>query len=218
MLLIPDMITRHFRIGAAITVLSALGFVSVSAQDVGLTGGPGGLDDDSMELLFPLGKPWYEVRLPRFDAENQLQWILRSEVVTRNEPGRLDLDGVILAFVDGEGYLTHKIKTAKAVYDAEQNSVKSRARADIEHEKFDMSGDVMEYDTQTQQAKLIGNVEMVIFDTGDEVVPALPGESSSADSEEPKGDDDSSSVSNDADTSNGDASGTPQTPDPKETS
>ncbi|MEM7009970.1 MAG: LPS export ABC transporter periplasmic protein LptC [Verrucomicrobiota bacterium] len=217
MLPTPDMITQQIRIGAAITALFALGWMSVSAQDGALPGGPGGLDDDSMELLFPLGKPWHEVRLPRFDAENRLQWILRSEVVTRNEPGRLDLEGVILAFVDGEGYLTHKIKTAKAVYDAEQNSVKSRARADIEHEKFDMSGDVMEYDTQTQQAKLIGNVEMIIFDAGDDVGPTLPGESSPSEPEAPKGDDDSAGDNSDAETTE-EASTTSQNQDTKEPS
>ena len=129
------------------------------------------LDNDALELLFPLDKPWLGVRIPKYDASNILKSVLLSETVTRYDRDRLQLDGLTISMLNEDGTLSVRMTTPKAIYDLETEKLKSRTRALIEHKQFDMWGDVLNFDTAAQKGDVTGNVEMLIYSSGGAMVP-----------------------------------------------
>ena len=69
---------------------------------------------DSMEAafdMFPVGKPWKEVRVPRYNDRDELTSMMHSETLTRESDQLLELDGLTLAMFQAERKMSLRLKT-----------------------------------------------------------------------------------------------------------
>jgi hypothetical protein len=123
----------------------------------------GGTKEDAGFDLFPVGKPWRDVRVPRYDDQDRLASIMHSETLTRESLKLLQMEGLTLAMFEPDRTLSLRLKTAKGIYDLGTKELKTRTKTFIEHPRFDMQGDSLVFDTQSGKGKLNGNVEMVIY-------------------------------------------------------
>ncbi|RFC46109.1 MAG: hypothetical protein DVB23_001745 [Verrucomicrobia bacterium] len=123
----------------------------------------GGTKEDAGFDLFPVGKPWRDVRLPRYDEKDRLTSIMHSEILTREARQLLQMEGLTLAMFEPDRTLSLRLKTAKGIYDLATKELKTRTKTFIEHPRFDMQGDSLIFDTGSGKGKLNGNVEMVIY-------------------------------------------------------
>lgn len=166
----------------ALACLAGIGSLSAQDDDGGATGLGGAVGDDAIALMFPIGKPWTHVRVPKYDANDVLDSILLAETLTRNDEQLLLMEDLTIVMLEADGTLQLRLKTDRAIYDLTSEKMKSRTRTFIQHQKFDMYGDTMDFNTKTQKGKLNGNVEMIIFDMESGALP-FPGTSFSGGAE-----------------------------------
>jgi hypothetical protein len=126
----------------------------------------GGTKEDAGFDLFPIGKPWQDVRVPRYDDQDRLTSIMHSELLTREARQLLQMEGLTLAMFEPDRTISLRLKTAKGTYDLATKELKTRTKTFIEHPQFDMQGDSLVFDTQSGKGKLNGHVEMVIYASG----------------------------------------------------
>ncbi len=122
-----------------------------------------GLGNDETFALFPIGKPWLNVRVPRYNDRDELISIMHTGVLTRQLDEILQLDDLTIALFQDEGRMSLRLKTTRGLYDLRSAKLRSRSKTFIEHQDFDMTGDRMEFDTKSQRGELTGNVEMVVY-------------------------------------------------------
>jgi hypothetical protein len=125
--------------------------------------GPGGGDEAGAFDLFPVGKPWKQVRVPRYNAKDELTSIMHAETLTREAERLLQLEGLTLAMFEPDRSLALRLKTAKGTYELANGELRTRTKTYIEHPRFDMQGDGMVFDTRSGKGKLNGNVEMIVY-------------------------------------------------------
>ncbi len=123
----------------------------------------GAMADGAFDL-FPVGKPWSEVRVPNFDENDVLTSIMHTVKLTRESEELLLLDGLTLVMFQKNGDMSLRLVTERGVYDVNEEYLKSREKTFIQHPQFDMTGDTMLFNTKDQNGTLNGNVEMIIYD------------------------------------------------------
>lgn len=136
----------------------------------------GGDDSGNQEAfqLFPVGKPWTGVRVPKYNEKDELVSLMDSRLLTRENEELLKLDDLTVVMFKKDGSVNMRLKTMQGIFNVKTGKLRSRSPANIEHAKFNMRGDRMEFDTETQVGKLNGNVVMEIFDTGSQGSLPLP--------------------------------------------
>jgi hypothetical protein len=135
----------------------------------------GGKKEDAGFDLFPVDKPWRDVRVPRYNEKDQLTSIMHSELLTREKLQILQMEDLTMAMFDDDGSLALRLETKKATYDLTNSELKTRTSAFIQHPKFDLQGDSLSFDTRSGIGKLTGHVEMRIFDSLVETMSHAPG-------------------------------------------
>jgi len=134
------------------------------APAVVVTGPPSSSAGDEASFdLFPVGKPWLDVRVPRYNEVDQLTSIMHAQVLTREAERLLQMDGLTLAMFEPDRSLSLRVKTAKGIYDLDTGELKTRTKTFIEHPAFDMQGDSLVFDSRSGKGRLNGNVEMIIY-------------------------------------------------------
>ena len=129
-------------------------------------------DDFSSALaLFPKGIPCKDVRMPRFKENNELNSLLHSESVIRESDELLQLDNMTVVMFKPDRSMSLRVKTKKGVFNYEKKVMKSRDKTFIESPQFDMEGDRLEFNTETQNGTLNGNVTMVIYNVEKAAAP-----------------------------------------------
>lgn len=122
--------------------------------------------------LFPVGKPWLDVRIPRYDDDDVLTSMMHTEAMTRQDEKKLKLDGLTLVVFQSNGEISLRLKTKQGLYDVASSMLQTHSTTFIEHAQFEMTGDRLTFDTSKQQGTLQGNVQMRIF--GVPVSPPVP--------------------------------------------
>lgn len=113
--------------------------------------------------LFPVGKPWLDVRIPRYDEHDVLTSMMHTESLTRQDEKKLKLDGLTLVVFQSDGTISLRLKTKQGLYDVASSMLQTHSTTFIEHAQFEMTGDRLTFDTSKQQGTLQGNVQMRIF-------------------------------------------------------
>lgn len=113
--------------------------------------------------LFPTGKPWLDVRIPRYDENDVLTSMMHTESLTRQDEKRLKLEGLTLVMFQASGEMTLRLKTKLGIYDVGASMLQTHSTTFIEHAQFEMSGNRLTFDTAKQQGTLVGDVEMRIY-------------------------------------------------------
>ncbi|MEO0446525.1 MAG: hypothetical protein AAF191_10675 [Verrucomicrobiota bacterium] len=123
--------------------------------------------------LFPIEKPWENVRIPRYSDSDALSQVMHSETLTREVGEQLRMDGLTVVTFDARGGLSLRLKTKRGIYDITTEMLRTHTRTYIEHPQFDMKGDRARFSAKTQEGILEGNVEMLIYNVP--VAMPLPG-------------------------------------------
>jgi len=142
-----------------------------------ITGPKGGEKENPGFELFPVDKPWLDVRVPRYDENDRLTSIMHSEVLTREKEQLLQMEGLTLAMFEKDRTLSLRMKAAKGEYDLTTKELKTRTKTFIEHPRFDMQGDSLVFDTSSGKGKLNGHVEMIIYASAIETMDKTRGSS-----------------------------------------
>jgi len=121
--------------------------------------------------LFPMGKPWKNVVIPRHNEKDELTNVVHAEKLTRENDELMRLEGTTVVFLQPDGTMSLRIKTAEGFYNFVTERIKSRTKTFVEHPKFDMHGDSSEFDVKTQTGVLNGRVEMVIYEAETAALP-----------------------------------------------
>jgi hypothetical protein len=144
-------------------------------QGATITVPSGGKKEDAGFDLFPINKPWRDVRVPRYDEKDRLTSIMHSEKLTRDKLKELQMEDLTLAMFEDDGSLALRLETKRATYDLTNSELRTQTNALIQHPKFDLQGDSLLFDTRSGKGKLTGHVEMRIFDTAIETMSRTPG-------------------------------------------
>ncbi len=130
----------------------------------------GAMADDAFDL-FPVGKPWANVRVPKFDENDVLTSIMHTKVLTRESNELLNMNGLTIVMFQKNGDMSLRLMTDRGVYDVNAEILKSREKTFIQHPQFDMHGEKMVFDTKAQAGVLKNKVEMLIYDMGRAAMP-----------------------------------------------
>lgn len=160
---------------AAAVALCCAGVGGSTAQEDGKPAGGASITETAR--LFPMGKPWKNVVIPRHNEKDELTNVVHAETLTRENDELMRLQGTTVVFLQPDGTMHLRIKTAEGFYNFITERIKSRTKTFVEHPKFDMHGDSSEFDVKTQTGVLNGRVEMVIYDAETAALP-LPASSS----------------------------------------
>lgn len=117
----------------------------------------------SVGEMIPLGSRSRGVRLPAFDNGKPSSLIVAA-AMTRVDDSHLFAEKMTIE-VYGEAKaddLNIRVKTG--TYDMDEQILSSTERSRVSRSDFQIEGDGMVFDTKTSQGKMVGNVEMIIFD------------------------------------------------------
>jgi len=143
-------------------------------------------EDESFDL-FPLSRPWKDVRIPRYNENDVLTSMMHTESLTRRDQKELELEGLTVVMFQQPRKMSLRLKTKEGLYDVASSLLRTHATTFIEHPQFEMKGDRMKFDTATQKGTLEGNVEMLIYNVPVAVkAPAVPQSGNPAEERERK--------------------------------
>ncbi len=118
-----------------------------------------------MTRYFPIGSVFTGVSIPSYERD-RLKSVLTSKTVTRVDEKYLDLHQLIIFVYNSEGQPETTISMDDAAYDLVEGVLTSKTPSTIEQPRFTMTGDTMTFQTDSQIAKLTGNVRLVVPDAG----------------------------------------------------
>lgn len=124
----------------------------------------------------PVGRAFEGVAIPSYSGE-KLKSVMTADTVTRVDDRVLDLVNLVVKVYDEAGEHEATIAMDEAAYDLVADELTSKTPSSIEQTRFTMTGDTMIFQNQTQVARLVGNVRLVVPDAS-RFAPefGLPGE------------------------------------------
>jgi hypothetical protein len=125
---------------------------------------------------FPIGRTFGGVAIPSYTGE-KLKSVMTADTVTRVDERFLDLVNLVVKVYNNAGEHEATIAMDEAAYDLVADELTSKTPSTIEQPRFTMTGDTMIFQNQTQVARLVGNVRLVVPDAS-RIAPdfGLPGE------------------------------------------
>ena len=120
---------------------------------------------------FPIGREFKGLAIPSY-TNDVLKSVMRADSVIRVDEQFLDLINLTVQAYNSAGEPETTISMDEASYDLVTGELASKTPSRIEQTRFTMTGDKMTYQTNSQVARLIGNVKLVVPDVG-EISPGL---------------------------------------------
>lgn len=126
-------------------------------------------DKDSQGLggfskLLPLGQKSLNVKIPSF-KDGKPSSLIRADSMTRVDTENMAMDNMDIYLYGEVSEKDVKIDLITAIYHMPTQVLSSEQRSKVLRNDFELEGDTLIFDTRTQQGKLTGNVQMIIFDT-----------------------------------------------------
>ena len=115
---------------------------------------------------FPIGREFKGLAIPSY-TNDVLKSVIRADSVIRVDEQFLDLINLTVLVYNSKGEPETSIFMAEASYDLVIGELASKTPSRIEQPRFTMTGDKMTFQTDSQVARLIGNVRLVVPDAGD---------------------------------------------------
>ena len=113
--------------------------------------------------FLPVGRPNEGVTIPSFQGGVRTS-LVRAERMTRIDEDRLEMENMEIEMFRVDGSLESRIKLMRARFHMPTSILSSRLRSRVERPDFEIEGDSLVFDTESQRGRMAGNVEMVIFD------------------------------------------------------
>jgi len=121
---------------------------------------------DELTANFPIGRVFKGVAIPSY-TDDALKSVMTADSVIRVDEQYLDLVNLIVHVYNNAGEPETTISMDEASYDLVIGELASKTPSRIEQPRFTMTGDKMTFQADTQIARLIGNVKVVVPDVGE---------------------------------------------------
>ncbi len=115
---------------------------------------------------FPIGRVFKGVAIPSY-TDDALKSVMTADSVIRVDEQYLDLVNLVVHVYNSQGEPETTISMDEASYDLVIGELASKTPSRIEQPRFTMTGDKMTFQADTQIARLIGNVKVIVPDAGD---------------------------------------------------
>lgn len=112
---------------------------------------------------FPIGREFKGVAIPSYDGD-RLKSVMNADSVTRVDEQFLDLMNLVVLVYNSDGKPETTITMDEAAYDLVAGELASKTPSKIEQPRFTMTGDKMIYQTESQVARMVGNVVVIVPD------------------------------------------------------
>lgn len=113
----------------------------------------------------PIGRDYKGVAIPSY-AGDKLQSVMTADTVVRVDERHLDLFNLVVKVYNAEGEPETTISMDEAAYDLLAGELSSKTPSTIQQPRFTMTGDKMIYLTESQVARMVGNVRLLVPDAG----------------------------------------------------
>ena len=122
-----------------------------------VTKGESGKNAANLNIPIPLGHAAKGVKLPYYDAEGKLQMDFSIDSAYRVDEIHLQMKLVKMQTYDEDGKLEMTIDMPSSVLDLSTRIVTSDKPVTIRRTDFEITGDTMQFDTQTHSGKIVGS-------------------------------------------------------------
>lgn len=113
--------------------------------------------------MIPMGRRSRGVRIPSFD-EGRPTSVISAGALTRVDDNRLFAEKLIIDLFGQKPQEDVRVDLRTGTYNMDHQILSSTERSRVSRSDFQIEGDGMVFDTKTSQGKMVGNVEMIIFD------------------------------------------------------
>lgn len=118
----------------------------------------------AMGSLIPEGMKNRKVRIPGFE-DGRATSLITADVMTRVDPQHLFAEGMTIKIFGADPKEDVRVDLKTATYQMESKVLSSQERSRVSRSDFQLEGDTMVFDTTTSQGKMVGRVQMIIYDT-----------------------------------------------------
>ncbi len=115
-------------------------------------------------IPLPIGHEAKGLVLPDFDGDGHLRGKFEAGTAHRIDEGHIGFDQLKITTYTPEDQTDLKIDMSTSVLDLKTRILSSKARTTIQRSDFNITGDSVQFDTNSRTGRLIGNVKMVITD------------------------------------------------------
>lgn len=176
-----------FRLNRLLSALAVAGVLTVrcDAQDKGTaekktkekpeaaaespSGGIGTIGE-----MIPEGMKNLKVRIPGFE-NGRATSLITADALTRQDKNTLFAEKMTIKIFGADPKEDVRVDTRTATYVLDTKVLSSNERSRVSRSDFQLEGDTMVFDTTTSQGKMVGRVQMIIYDTTQfSQRPALP--------------------------------------------
>lgn len=133
--------------------------------------------------LLPLGERNLDVKIPSF-RNGVPSSMVRAGSMTKVDDQNMEIEKMDIRLYGETKDRDVRVQLATANYNMPTQVLSSEERSRISRQDFQLEGDEMIFDTNTQQGKISGRVEMIIFDTAGLMTATPPADAAAGDSPE----------------------------------
>lgn len=108
------------------------------------------------------------LKIPYFDLEGNLQMTFSIGVASRIDENHVRMVDAVLETFDDDGRSEMTVQLPRSVLDLTTKVVTADAEVTIWRTDFELRGESMEFNTETRQGRLAGNVKMLIYELENE--------------------------------------------------
>jgi len=125
--------------------------------------------------ILPKGRILRGVKLPSYSGD-RLSSLMTAITMKRLDETHLDMEELRIIMYAKPGEKNTLISTERGIYDLEKEEITSETRTRVEQEGiFDLEGDLMVFDANTQKGKMTGNVKMLLYKADKQLMPSGKG-------------------------------------------
>ncbi len=114
------------------------------------------------DIPVPEGVPVKGIRVPHYDENGQLVMLMNADVARKIDENHIEMENLKIDAYSDDGKKFY-IELPKSVFNLENRVLTGNDRVLIKREDFEIRGDQGEFETKTRFAKVIGNVQMIIY-------------------------------------------------------
>jgi len=103
------------------------------------------------------------LKIPYYDLEGNLQMVFNIGIATKLDQDNVRMQDAELESYNEEGEPEMTIAIPTSVLNLETKVISSQTKTTIKRDDFILTGDSVEFNTETKEGKLVGNVRMLIF-------------------------------------------------------
>jgi hypothetical protein len=126
----------------------------------------GSQDGNRISLPILKGHDAFGLKIPYFNTEGKLQMLFNIGKASRIDEDRVSMADMQLETYDNAGTQEMTIDLPKSVLDLGTRIITTDSTVKITRSDFEITGDSMEFNTETKRGRLAGNVRMLIYDLG----------------------------------------------------